>query len=97
MYLFSLLFKTSFLLPHLFRNVKLELSQLILHHRTVVRDFNKRRQLGFATLKGNFVVKLKSTPPALLNSNDQFTFVKTKSSHSSGIVVYPPKFELLRN
>ena len=55
----------------------------------------ERRQLSFVTLNGNFAVKLKPSHPSLLNGQGQFTFLKTKSSHSSGI--YPPKFELLRN
>ena len=57
----------------------------------------KRRQLGFVTLSGNLAVNLKPTHPALLNGKDQFTFLKTKSSNSSGIVMNPPKFEFLRN
>ena len=57
----------------------------------------ERRQLGFVTLNGNFVVNLKPTHPPLINGKDQFTFLKTKSSHSSGIVMYAPKFEFLRN
>ena len=54
------------------------------------------RQLGFVTLNGNLAVNLKPTYPPLLNGKGQFTFLKTKSSHSSGIVVNPPKFEFLR-
>ena len=54
------------------------------------------RQLGFVTLNGNSVVNLKPTHPLLLNGKGQFTFLKTKSSHSSAIAVYPPKFEFLR-
>ena len=58
----------------------------------------ERRQLGFVTLNGNLAVNLKSTHPLLLyGGKDQFTFLKTKSSHPSGIVVYPPKFEFLSN
>ena len=57
----------------------------------------ERRQLGFVTLNGNLAVNLKPTLPPLLNGKGQFTFLKTKSSHSSGIVVYPPKFEFLKN
>ena len=50
-------------------------------------------------LNGNLVVNLKTPPTiALLNGRGQFTFLKTKSSHTSSIaVVYPPKFEFLRN
>ena len=57
----------------------------------------ERRQLGFVTLKGNLAVNLKPTDPLLLNGKGQFTFLKTKSSHSSGIITYPPKFEFIRN
>ena len=60
-------------------------------------QIRERRQLGFVTLNGNLAVNLKTTHPPLLNGRGQFTFLKTKSSHSSGIVVYPPKFEFLRN
>ena len=52
----------------------------------------ERRQLGFVTHNGNLAVNLKPTFPPLLNGKGQFTFLKTKSSHSSGIVMYPPKF-----
>ena len=54
------------------------------------------RQLGFVTLNGNMVVNLKPTLPPLLNGKGQITFLKTKSSHSSGTVMYPPKFEFLK-
>ena len=57
----------------------------------------ERRQLGFVRLNGNLVVNLKPTHPLLLNGKGQFTFLKTKSSHSTGIVMYPPKFKFLRN
>ena len=57
----------------------------------------ERRQLGFVTLNGNFAVNLKPTHPSLFNGKGQFIFLKTKSSRSSSIVVYPPKFEFLRN
>ena len=57
----------------------------------------ERGQLGFVTLNNNLTVNLKSTHPPLLNGKGQFTFLKTNSSHSSGIFVYPPKFEFLRN
>ena len=40
LYLCSMLLKTSFLLPHLFCNVELELIQLSSQHQAVVRDFN---------------------------------------------------------
>ena len=53
----------------------------------------ERRQLGFITINGNLAVNLKTTHPPLLIGKGEFTFLKTKSSHSSGIVVYPPKFE----
>ena len=59
--------------------------------------FKERRQLGFVTLNDNLAVNLKPTHPRLLNGKGQFTFLNTKSSHSSGIVMYPPKFEFLRN
>ena len=55
------------------------------------------RQLGFITLNANLSVDLKPTHPPLLNGKGQFTFLKIKSSHPSGTVVYPPKFEFLRN
>ena len=57
----------------------------------------ERRQLGFVTLNGNLAVILKRTHPPFLNGKGQFLFLKTKSSHSSGIVVYPPKVEVFRN
>ena len=57
----------------------------------------KRRQLGFFTRNRNLAVNLKPTHPFLLNGKGQFTFLKIKSSRSSGIVVYPPKSEFLRN
>ena len=60
-------------------------------------SFRERQQLGFVTLNGNLAVNLKPTLPPLLNGKGQFTFLKTKSSHSNGIVMYPPKFEFLRN
>ena len=62
-----------------------------------INSVRKRRQLGFVTLNSNLAVNLKPTHPTLLNARGQFTFLMTKSSHSSGIVVYPPKFEFLRN
>ena len=52
---------------------------------------------GFVTLNGNLAVNLKPSHPPALNGKGRFTFLKTKSSHSSDIVVYPPKFEFLRN
>ena len=55
------------------------------------------RQLGFVSLNGNLTVNMKPNHQLLLHGKGQFTFLKTKSSHSSGIVVYPPKFEFLRN
>ena len=54
-------------------------------------------QLGFFMLNSNLAINLKTTHPPLLNGRGQFTFLKTKSSHSSDIVVYLPKFEFLRN
>ena len=63
----------------------------------VTMSFRERRQLGFVTLNGNLAVNLKPTYPLLLNGKDQVTFLKTKSSHSSGFVMYPPKFEFLGN
>ena len=59
-----------------------------------IHIFTEQRQLGFVTLKGNLAINLK---PTLLNGKGQFPFLKAKSSHSSGNVVYPPKFEFLRN
>ena len=60
-------------------------------------DFRERRQLGFVTLNGNFAVNLKPTHAPFLNGKGQFSFLRTKSSHPSGVFVYPPKFEFLRN
>ena len=57
--------------------------------------FKERRQLGFVTLKDNLAVNLKPTHPPLLNGKGQFTFLKTKLSHSSGIVVYPISLDFL--
>ena len=57
----------------------------------------ERRQLDFVSLNGNLAVNLKPTHPPLLNGKGQFTFLKTKLSHSSGIVMHPPKFEFLGN
>ena len=57
----------------------------------------ERRQLGFVTLNDNFAVNLKPTQSPLFNGKGQFTFLKTKSSRSSSLVMYPPKFEFLRN
>ena len=54
-------------------------------------------QLGFATLNDNLVANLKHTLAPLLNGKGQFIFLKTKSSHSSGIGMYPPKFEFFRD
>ena len=54
-------------------------------------------QLGFVKLNSNLAVNLKTTHPPLLTSRGQFTFLMTKSSHSSSIVVYPPKSEFVRN
>ena len=66
------------------------------------KTFKSGRHYGastirFVTLNGNLAVNLKPTDPPLLNGKGQFTFLKTKSSRSSGIVMYPPKFEFLRN
>ena len=72
-------------------DVSLDNSEL---NEDVVRE---RRQLGFVTLNGNLAVNLKPSHPPLLNGKGEFTFLKTKSSHSSGIVMYPPKLEFLRN
>ena len=62
-----------------------------------MKVIRERRQLGFVTLNGNLAVNLKPTHIPVLNGKDQFTFLKTKSPHSSGIVMYPPKFEFLKN
>ena len=51
------------------------------------------QQLGFGKLSGYLAVKLKP----LLHGEGQFIFLKTKPSHSSGIVVYPPKLDFVRN
>ena len=61
------------------------------------KSSRERRQLGFVTLNSNLAINLKPTHPLLLNGKGQFTFLKTKLSHSSSISVYPPKFEFLRN
>ena len=61
------------------------------------KSSRERRQLGFVTLNSNLAINLKPTHPLLLNGKGQFTFLKTKLSHSSSIVMYPPKFEFLRN
>ena len=53
--------------------------------------------IGFVTLNGNLAINLRPTHSPLLNGKGQFTFLKLKSSHPSGIVVYPPKFEFFRN
>ena len=55
----------------------------------------EHQQLGFIMLNNNLAVNLKATHPSqsLLNGRGEFT----KSSNSDGIVVYPTKFELLRN
>ena len=58
--------------------------------------FRERQQLGFVTLNGNLAVNLKPTHPLHLNGKGQFTFLNTKSSRSTGVVVYPLKFEFLR-
>ena len=50
-------------------------------------------QLSFLTLNSNLAVNLKTTHPLLLKGRRSFTFLKTKSSHSSSIFAYPPKFE----
>ena len=61
------------------------------------KEVGEHQQLGFITLNDNLAINLKTTHPPLLNGRGQFTFLKTKLSHSSGIVVYAPKFEFLRN
>ena len=61
------------------------------------KSSRERRQLDFVMLNGNLAINLKPTHPLLLNGKGQFTFLKTKLSHSSSIVIYPPKFEFLRN
>ena len=61
------------------------------------KSSRERRQLDFVMLNGNLAINLKPTHPLLLNGKGQFTFLKTKLSHSSSIVMYPPKFEFLRN
>ena len=61
------------------------------------KQFRQRRQLGFTTLNGNLAVNLKLTHPPVLSGKGQLAFLKTESSHSSGIVVFPPKFKFLRN
>ena len=63
----------------------------------LAQSVRERRQLGFVTLNGNLAVNLKPVDPPLFNGKGQFTFLKTKSSHSSGVVMYPPKFEFFRN
>ena len=63
----------------------------------MVQIIRERWQIGFATLNGNLAVNLKPNQPFLFNGKGQFTFLKTKSSHSSGTAMYPPKFEFLKN
>ena len=65
--------------------------------RYYIKWFREHWQLGFVTLNSNLAINLKTTHPPFLNGRSQFTFLKTKLSHSSGIVVYPPKFGFLRN
>ena len=60
-------------------------------------SLREQRQLGFVMLNGNLAINLKPTHLPLLNGKGQFTFLKTKSSHFSGIVVCPPKFDFFRN
>ena len=59
----------------------------------MINAVRERRQLGFVTLNGNLAVNLKPTHPPLLNGKGQFTFVKTKSSHPSGIAVYHQNYK----
>ena len=58
-------------------------------------EIRERQQLGFVTLNGNLAVSLKPTHPRLLNGKGQFTFLKTKSLHPSGIVVTHQKLNFL--
>ena len=60
-------------------------------------SFRECQQLGFTTLNSNLAINQKPTHPSLINNKGQFTFLKTKSSHPSDIVVYPPKFEFFGN
>ena len=63
----------------------------------IYNEVKERQQLGFVTCNSNLAVNLKPTHAPFLHGKGEFTFLKTKSSHSSRIVMYPPKFEFLRN
>ena len=69
----------------------------IFFHKEYLIKIRERRQLGFVMLNGSLAVNMKPTHPTLLNGKGQFTFLKTKLSHPSSIVVYPPKIKFLRN
>ena len=66
-----------------------------LNKYAVLLSFRERQQLGFVTVNGYLAVNLKTTQSThpLFNGRGQFTFLKKKFSHSSGIIVYSPKFE----
>ena len=70
---------------------------ICIDEKRVKRGLTERRQLGFVMLNGNLALNLKPIHPHLLNGKGQFTFLKTKSSHSCSIVMYLPKFEFFRN
>ena len=57
-----------------------------LHNEFSQKSLREHQQLGFVMLNDNLAVNLKPTHPPLLNGKGQYTFLKTKSSHPSGIV-----------
>ena len=54
----------------------------------IIHMLRERWQLDFVSLNGNLAVNLKPTHPPLLNDKGQFTFLKKKLSHSSGIWIW---------
>ena len=93
-FFFRIMLQLVFLIIFQGHNALYHVSIRIFHEilKYTVYVIRERRQLGFITLNGNLAVNLKPTYPPLLNGKGQFTFLKTKSSRSSGIVMYPPKF-----
>ena len=60
--------------------------KILLHNEFSQKSLREHQQLGFVMLNDNLAVNLKPAHPPLLNRKGQFTFLKTKSSHPSGIV-----------
>ena len=93
----NLLRKITIFLPSLCKNVPMGHTQnkKVFFFRKNNQILREHQQLGFIMLNNNLAVNLKATHPSqsLLNGRGEFT----KSSNSDGIVVYPTKFELLRN